>query len=426
MIDTPLSYGDLDHDRGLYFGWRIVAALFMVTFALFGVSLYSFIIFTQPLAHAFGWSAMQTGGLVSAMWLVAPLALLSGHVTKRFSAWRLIAVGLCIQAVVLVLLGLVSAYWQLYLLRIVMGFGKVMTIAAVPLLVARWFKVRFATAMAIVWAGGSAGGLVMSPATEALVSWIGWKPAAATIAGGVIVVLLGARLLAKGPSAPSEFQVQQVGQSLPEPHRARPAASGGEPQNLSEINPITAACMFVSVIGAGMAAIAVMSQEPMLLEAAGLSPSVAATLLGVTAGGALIGSVTIGWTLDRLHGLWSSLAVAGAMIVGVGALALQQHAVGFVLSAIGSVALGFGFGSGEVLWLTLTKRQFGTAIFPTTYGGWYFALQAGYAAGGSLSGWSFGHFGMPGFLGFVALVYTPPAICSVILRAARQPAPAAT
>lgn len=425
MTDHPYSPNAVPSARGLYFGWRVVLALFLVTFAIFGVSIYSFIIFTQPLSRTFGWSAAQSGGLVSAMWLVAPLALASGAITTRFSPWRLIAFGLCLEALALVSLGLVSSFWQLYLLRLVMGLGKVITVCGLPLLVARWFSRRFATAMALVWAGGSAGGFVMAPLTESLVASMGWKPAALALAAGLIGVVGIVALLGRGPSSPADLGLSADGVPLyaPPGRAASPVAASPLKQDLRAINPLTAFLMFVAIMGAGMGAIAVLTQEPALLKGAGLAPALAATLLGLTAGGSLVGSVTIGWMLDRLHGVWSSAVVGVCAYLGVGALLLLPHMPGLFLSLVGALSLGYAFGAGEVLWITLTKRQFGEALFPTTYGGWYFALQAGYAAGGGLAGWSFDHLGPAGFLGFVSLVYLPPAVCSLLLRSARQPAP---
>jgi predicted MFS family arabinose efflux permease len=417
--------------RRIYFGWRIVLALFLVTFALYGVSIFSFIIFTQPLSHQFGWSPAQMGGLVSAMWLVAPLALFSGVVTTRLPAWGLIIFGLCVQAAVLASLGFVSELWQLYLLRLVMGLGKVVTITAVPIVVARWFSRRFATAMALVWAGGSAGGLVMAPLTEAVISAMGWKLAAVAIAAGLLAVVLLIVLLARGAASPEQLGLAVDGglhpgrNPTPEPNAPAATTVSSGRRDLRAIHPLTAFFMFISVTGAGMAAIAVYTQEPSLLQGGGLSPAFAAGLLGLTAGGGLVGSVTIGWMLDRLHGLWSSAVVAGSVFVGLLAFVLLPHGPAVLLSVIGALGLGYGFGSGEVLWIALTKRQFGEALFPTTYGGWYFALQAGYAAGGSLAGWSFEHLGTLGYLGFVGLVYLPPAICSLVIRGAHQPAPLA-
>jgi hypothetical protein len=69
--------------------------------------------------------------------------------------------------------------------------------------------------------------------------------------------------------------------------------------------------------------------------------------------------------------------------------------------------------------MNLTKRQFGEAAFPITYGGWFIALQLGYALGGSLSGWSLTRFGTVGFLVFVSSIYVLPRFPASCSRAGR-------
>lgn len=400
-----------------YFGWRIVCALFLAILALFGVSIYSFIIFTAPLAQEFGWSAAQMGSLVSAMWLVAPLSLFAAPITARVSPWRLVILGLCVQAVALLVIGHVTELSQLYLLRIGMGLGKIMTAMSAPLIVARWFSRRFATAVAIVWAGGSAGGLVMAPLTEALVQQMGWQTAASLIAVAVLVVALIVSLLARGPKGPHELAEDPEGVlATVEPATA---PGGASRPSWSQAAKWPALLMVLSIVGIGMTAIATFSQQPAFLQAAGLSGAVAATLLGLTAAGSLVGSASIGWLLDTFRGWWSAALVAGAVYVGVLTLAVLPSHPSVVIAAIGAFGLGYGFGAGEVLWLTFTKRQFGEALFPLTYGGWYFALQLGYALGGGAGGWTIEHLGSSGFLLLLAALYVTPALASVSLRAAR-------
>lgn len=422
-MDNPIAPAG---SAKLFFGWRIVAASFLVTFTIYGVSIYAFIVLIQALAAQHGWTPADTGGLVSAMWLAAPLALLAGPLAQRVSPWRLITIGIALQALTVVAMIAADQFWQIYLLRFVMGVGKVLAIIGLPLLVARWFSARFATAMAVVWAGGSAGGLVLSPVMDSLIVNFGWQRGALVIAAGVVTSLVVILLIARGPRAPEELGQGRDGiasrtlAESEEPH-APAAPAPGVKQVLSTIHIPTAVTMFLAIAGAGIASIAVLSMEPSLLDKAGFSSGQAATLLGLTAAGAFLGSVSIGWLLDRFNTLVSDLVVACAIGLGVLVFALLFYAPIFAIAAIGALACGYGAGSGEVLWINLTKRQFGEEAFAVTYGGWFMALQLGYAIGGSLAGWSFSRFGAMGFLAFVAIVYLPPAICSVAIRAGRLP-----
>lgn len=191
--------------RSVYRGWRIVLALFLCTFALFGVSIYSFIILAQPLGTEFGWSATEVGAAVSAMWFAAPIALLSGPLLKRWNPWTIIYAGLLTQAASFLVLPFISEIEALYALRIVMGIGKVAMITAVPIVVTTWFSRRFATAMAGIWAGGATGGFLLSPLTEALSRDLDWRTAATAVGVGLIFVIGLIALLARGPGSPQEL-----------------------------------------------------------------------------------------------------------------------------------------------------------------------------------------------------------------------------
>jgi len=411
--------------RRTYFGWRIVLALFLCTLALFGVSIYSFIVLAHPLGVEYGWSATQTGAAVSAMWFAAPMALLSGPLIKRFNPWHIIFAGLLLQAVGFALLPLISSIESLYVLRLAMGIGKVTLVTAVPVIVTTWFSRRFATAMAVIWAGGSAGGFIMAPATDALLQAFGWRTAAVIIAAAMVVVVILIGVLAGGPASPAALGLAPDGDTTASasevPRSTAPADTTALDWRaaLGHVRLWAALPMLLSVIGIGMASIAVLTQEQLVLESAGIASTLAATFLGLTAVGSLIGSASIGLLLDRVPARWSGLLIAGAIYAGLLAFAALHTSGSAGVALVAAISCGYAFGAGEVLWITLTKRQFGTAAFPTTYGGWYFALQIGYAAGGGIAGWGYERFGATGFIGLVALMYLPAALFSLTLRGAR-------
>lgn len=412
-------------DVDLRQGWRTILSLFLCTLLLFGVSIYSFIVLAHPLGNEYGWSGAEVGGAVSAMWLTAPIALLSGSALKRWQPWHIIYAGLLTQAVAFLLLPQIENIQMLYLLRLMMGVGKVAVITAVPIVLTNFFSRKFASAMAIVWAGGAAGGFLLSPITNILLEGFGWRWAASAIGFGIIVGIGLIALLANSDARAVSSSLSQVANTTPpQPDLSvkeseQAAGRKGLRAMLSGIPTSTAIAMFIAVIGIGMASIAVLTQEQAVLETSGFSSNKAATYLGLTAIGSLIGSATIGWLLDRKIAFWSGLLTAISVYAGLLAFIFIGQDGNAGLAFFASISCGYAFGAGEVLWITLTKRQFGTQVFATTYGGWYFALQIGYAAGGAIAGWAFSEFGAFGFLGLVAIMYMPAALLSLILRGAR-------
>lgn len=403
---------------GFYFGWRVVLAMFLATTMIYGNTLYGFIILTDPLAREFGWSSAATGSLVSAMWLTAPLALVIAPAIHRFGALAMLIVGLLLQAACLGLVGHIDSFGQLYLLRVIMGVGKVVSIVSVPVMVTTWFSRRFSTAMALAWCGGSFGGFVMAPATERLLSVMDWREAALSLGAITGVSVLVIALLCRGARNPAAIGVGLDGdpQALPlEPpgHAGDRTASKVPLSELRSINVGTAAIMAVALMLSGVGALSAMSQVPALMEASGISAQLAATFLGLTAVASACGQVTIGWLLDRWKLGLCNLLIGLLLAAGLAGLLLVQHNHGVATAAFGALALGLGIGANEMLWITLTKRQFGSRLFAYTYGGWSCALAAGYALGGPIGGWAFDSLPLTLFPLLIMALYLPALTVAV-------------
>ncbi len=71
---------------GVYHGTKVLIAIFLAGFMVYGGGLYSFVLFVPRLTEQFHWGRAGTTGLVSAFWLSAPLILLGGSAIKCFGA----------------------------------------------------------------------------------------------------------------------------------------------------------------------------------------------------------------------------------------------------------------------------------------------------------------------------------------------------
>jgi len=397
FAETP----DLE-SRYSYMGWRIVLALFLVMAVLYGTAFYGFIIVMESLAAVHGWSSSQSGSLVSALWLMCPLALASAPIINRVGAWRLLQIGLLLLTVAFLILPITTEFWQVYLLRLVTGAGKVFTLVAIPVIVAHWFSRRFSLAIACAFCGGSFGGLVFAPATEVTTFAFGWQFASLALAAALLVVLAIIAVLER--------------YSTGHPHAQRLARQieakslDGRPilrEQISHISLLVATPMAIAVIFLGIGAISYLIYVPKMLEAYGFSPTIAATLLGIAGIGAAAGNLIAGWTLDQTKANWTSIGAAIFIVVGLTVLNLLDGAPDFLLATAAVLLVGSGMGACEILWLTLTKRQFGTDLFAVTYGGWSFFYQAGCVAAGTIGGAISATTTHSGFLVAIALLWTP-------------------
>jgi MFS family permease len=413
----------MNTDR-IYFGWRVVAAMMLTTASVYGALLFGFIVLGVPMAQQFGWSAAETGSLVSAMWVVAPLALFVAPIIQKLGALRTIVIGLVLQAICFSLLGTIESFWQLYALRIVMGMGKVVTVVSVPVMITTWFSKRFGTAMALGWCGGALGGFIYSPLTEYLLTIFKWQQVAIILAGcllGTIALLL---LLCRGASVPADLGLARdglpLGSNVNDQDQAEEKGSASE---LWSINKATAGLMFCGLMLAGLAGMAMQTEAYPLMLSSGMSASHAATLLGLLSVSAMLGQILTGWLLDRWSVERCTALIATLLSVGLSTFSVLQSSPTFPLGLLAAVIFGLGLGGIEMKWITLVKVQFGSRLFAYTYGGWSFAIAVGYALGGTAGGWLFDHYSHALFSLFVLTLYAPAIVIAVWRPAKRNVEP---
>lgn len=398
--------------RRLYYGWLVVGLLCLCSATLIGIAMSSFVMFADPLARAFGWTESQTGGIVSAMWFSAPLALLTAPMVKRFGTWPMVAGGMAIQVIALALVPFTPSFAFLFFVRLMMGFGLVMIIAASPVIVAAWFKKHFATAMALVWAAAAGGQIIFAPFTVFLTENLGWKAACFLLSALLAVPMILAVRFSRGPAAPAA-----VGQHLDGVHAAQAVLAGdageetlGWRDAVRSINWLTCAFMCLAVIGGGITSLAFQSQAPALFGAMRMDAQTTAWMLSIFSLAALVGSAGSGWLLDRSSTVLTTILIGTLVFAGMTLFLSSLGHPARMSAAIATAAIGLGIGACEVLWISLFKRQFGTAAFATTYGIFYFSFQIGMGAGGFFGGIVIERLGAAGLVHAMMLTYIAPIV----------------
>jgi MFS family permease len=396
----------------IYHGYKVVAALFMAGFMVYGGGLYCFVLFVPPLTQEFHWSRAATSSLVTAFWLSAPLILCGGAAIKRFGAMRLLIAGIVIEAACVALLSTVSAFGEMYVLRAAMGVGKVMFAVTLPYTVSRWFSRHYSLALGVVWAGWHVGGLVLGLLTGFIIEHYGWRTACLAIAVGLLTIGLAPVLATQGPRSPREFGLgldgdapggAPLGGSPPGGEAAAasaPATTGAarDAANAAAAAAVPAGSLKDLLGSATFWLIAVttlffyatygglLTHQPSIVEGAGFSPQLSSVVLGSTAGFAAVGGLAGGWLLDR----FSVRAVGTAMhlLLIVGALSLLWVARDHSAVALVTYAACFGvtIGGGDLYFVALMRQRFPAVSLAFSYSAWYFCeiltlLLAGPAAG---------------------------------------------
>jgi MFS family permease len=381
--------------RRLYHGSKVVAALFFAGFMVYGGGLYSFALFVPPLTAEFHWSRAATSGLVTAFWLSAPLILFGGAAIQRVGAIRLLLAGILVEAICLAALSTVSSFGEMYVLRAAMGLGKVMFAVTLPYIVSRWFSRHYSLGLGIVWSGWQFGGLVLAPITGEVIARYGWRVACLAIVVGLLSVGLGPVIATMRFRSPAELGLGLDG--VP----ASPATGrgGAATPRLAEdtggslaanLGTLLRAPTFWLIVASTLCFYAtyggLLTQEAPVVEGAGFSPRLASIVLGSTAGFAGLGSLGVGWILDRYSIRTVGIALHAFLIVGALSLLFVDRMHSAFALVTYAAFFGITIGGGDVYFVSLMRRRFPNISIAHSYSAWYFCeiltlLLAGPIAG---------------------------------------------
>jgi MFS transporter, OFA family, oxalate/formate antiporter len=389
------------NNRGLFYGWFVVAGAFAVTFVGFGCT-YSFSAFIESLQRDFG-ASRGSVSLVFALagFLYFSVGSISGPLADRFGSRRLaligmilIGTGLAIASVAQNLLEVYAAYG----LGIGLGVGcsYVPSVGVVP----RWFARRRGFASGIASSGIGFGTLIVPPLAALLITHVGWRETYLIV--GVVAVIAGSGMALLIENDPRDRGLGPDGDPPQDPSLSlrAPGASIKEALRSRQFIGLYAACLFC--------AFGVFVPFVHLVPYAtdhDIAPASAALLVSAIGIGSALGRFFLGGLADRLGREVSLVAVFAGMALALFAWAMS--------TSFWPLA-GFAF------------------VFGTAYGGWVALLPAvvmDYFGGRNVSGLigilytsaAFGTLIGPAAAGFafdVAHSYLTPilasAICNVI------------
>ncbi len=402
----------------IYHGWKVVLALFMAGFMVYGGGLWSFVLFVVPLTREFHWNRAATGGLVTAFWLSAPLILFGGYGIKRFGAARMLITGMVLEAVCLALLATVSSFWQMYLLRAAMGFGKVIFAVTLPYSVSLWFSRHYSVGLGITWSGWHFGGLALAPLTGWIIEHFGWRPACLTIAVGLVTVGLVPTLLTRRVRTPAQIGLGLDGDAM-SPERpsaspraeAPPAGSLGELLGSSAFWAIALLTLVFYLTYSGL-----LTHQGAIVEGAGFSAMLSSLVLGSTAGFAGLGALGTGWLLDRSSVRSVGVALCALLLIGALSLLWVDRVHSSAALVLYAVAFGATVGGGDVYFVALLRRRFPQVSVAYSYSAWYFCQILTLLVGGPAAGSVFdltGDYGRT--LGILVLTSSAACVGSLLI-----------
>lgn len=356
----------------LFYGWRVVAAAFAITFVGFG-SAYTFSTFVASMQHDFA----ATRGEISLVFSLAGFlyfgfGVISGPLADRWGARRLAVVGMLLSAVGLAVAGAAHSLMQIYA-GYGLGVGLGVGCAYVPALgaVQRWFVRRRGFASGLAVSGIGVGTLVMPPLASYCIGAIGWRGAYFVLAAIAVVAGAGMALLIEND--PRERGLAPDGDA---PATGRAAQPTGMTIKAAVLSRPFASLYLACLICAFGVFVPFVHLVPYALDH-GISSGDAVLLLGAIGVGSTAGRFFLGNLADRMGRRASLLAMFAGMAV---ALAIWAVCTGFWTLA------GFAF------------------VYGVFYGGWVAVLPAVVAD----------YFGVKNAGGIIGILYTSVAFGTLI------------
>lgn len=357
-----------------YPGWGVCVAAFvgvMVSFA--AIMPYTFSLFIEPLAKAFGWhrEAISSAFGIAAI-TVSVFSPGIGMLLDRFPPRRIILPSILIFAAAYASLSLltpnISRFYLTYFILGVVGNGTAQL--AYTRAVLTWFQKHRGIALALVLTGSGTGSIVIPLLIQAVIQHYDWRRGYLVL--GCIALLgipLTALLVRNRPVRAAEAD-----------HHFQSGVSIGSALR-SSIFWIFAVMIMLEAFGSN----GVISHLAALLTERGISAQSAAFALSIMGATGILGRLTTGLLLDRYFAPYIAALMLG--VAGLGTFMLTNSATTLV-ALTGTALMGYGLGSEADVVPYLIARYFGRKHFAALYG----LTWTAYAVGGATGPIVVGHF----------------------------------
>jgi len=168
---------------GTFFGWRVVAAAFVLAVFGWGVGFYGPPVYLHAVRQAHGWSLALVSSAVTVHFLFGALVVANlPRLYRRFGLPIVTKVGVIVLALGIIGWAVAQQPWQLFAATLFSGAGWVtMGAAAVNAIVSPWFMRNRPAALSSAYNGASIGGVVFAPLWVAAIGLLGFPLAAAAI-----------------------------------------------------------------------------------------------------------------------------------------------------------------------------------------------------------------------------------------------------
>lgn len=414
-------------ERGIYYGWLVAGATFLVMLATAGAMGAPGVII-QPLEKEFGWSTAEISvALAVRLALFGLIAPFAAAFINRFGVRPVV-----VSAVTMIVAGILASMamtevWELVALwGVIVGIGTGMVALVLGATIAtRWFVQRRGLVVGMLTASNATGQLIFLPLIAKLTETYGWRSALAFVVA--MLLLAGAVALALLRDRPADVGLAPFGERAIQPAPAQDL--GLLAMMASPLRALYAArtsrtfwVLFATFYVCGLSTNGLIQTHWVsLCGDYDIAPVAAAGALAVIGAFDFVGTILSGWLSDRYDNRWLLFVYYGLRGLSLIALPFTNFTV-VGLSAF-AVFYGLDWVATVPPTVRLTAERFGSEKANLTFGWIFTAHQLGAATAAFGAGFS-----RSDFATYLPALYVAGVACLVAamlaLTLGRRPRPA--
>lgn len=351
----------------LFYGWWLIAAVFVGEMFAIGSTTYAFGLFVKPLELEFGISRGDANkGLalfIIGMGLSAPLI---GRLIDRRSARRVMLFGAAWMGAGFIALALApTLQWMALAILFMVAAGATMIgPLTANTLASRWFDRRRGRALGLVAVGTSVGGTLLVPLIAYNIEAFGWRQAL-MIQGGIILVIVGALALWVVRDRPQDLGLLADGALADRADTTSHLPAGPVWTAGALLRHRDFWCIGLSVGLTFAVTQSVLASLVPYAADAGIDAQRGALLISVLSVCSILGKLLFGALAERVDKRWLLLTVVCFTVAQLCTLIVQPD---FALLLVICGIAGFAIGGELPVWAAIIAERFGPRSFGTVMG----------------------------------------------------------
>jgi len=365
----------------MFYGWRLVAGLFVILSLSSGLGFYNHAVLIQALAESGRFSIETASSGVSLFFFVSGIAGIGlAPMLERFDVRWIVCSGACLSALGLWWIGGITTNAELYLVYALFGLGFCGSgLLPATTLIARWFILHRARALSIASTGLSVGGMLVTPVSAYWIQTLGLTEAVSRQAFLYVLVVVPVTLWLLR-SAPADVGLVPDGYAQQAPTESLSGRSFEEGIRDPFFWWLNIAYLVLMLAQVG----AIAHQYGLLTER--LPSHLLAAALMILPLSSVVGRLIGGFALDRISMFGFTLLMMLGQALSLLILAFAQPVW---LIALGLAALGFTVGNLLMLQPLIMADRYGLKSYSRLFSWANFMSVLGVASGPGLMGWLF-------------------------------------